>query len=240
MTSNQFFIKEWPEGLARFYLEGQEHHHLSRVARVKPGNLVWLTDGKGRRLLAEVESVEEEKTWLRPLRTVEEEIRTRVILGLGLTRPAVFDFIIQKATELGVSEIQPLLTRRSQPLPPDRLGKRIQRWEKIAREALKQCKGGSLPLLAPPLKLEQAVGRKVSGSKFYLSEDSPRYFRDILMSGRTEEVFLLAGPEGGWAEEERQLLDGAGFQGLSLGSRVLRTETAVISALSLISHFWNW
>lgn len=240
MTSNQFFIKEWPGDRDRFCLEGQEHHHLSRVARVKPGNLVWLTDGRGRRLLAEVESIEEEKTWLRPLKKVEEVVRTRVILGLGLTRPSVFELIIQKATELGVSEIQPLLTRRSQPLPPERLEKKIQRWEKISREALKQSKGGSLPFISRPLRLEQAVARGMAGLKFYLSEDSPRYFRDILMTGRAEEVYLLAGPEGGWAEEEKELLDRAGFQGLSLGSRVLKTETAVISALSLISHFWNW
>lgn len=240
MTSNQFFIREWPAGLDRFYLEGQEHHHLSRVARVKPGNLVWLTDGRGRRLLAEVESIEPDRTWLRPLKTVEEAVKTRVILGLGLTRPAVFELIVQKATELGVSEIQPLLTRRSQPLPPDRLGKKIQRWEKIAREALKQCKSGSLPRLGLPLKLEQAAAREVNGPKFYLSEDSPRYFRDILMTGRVDEVYLLAGPEGGWTEEEKELLDRAGFQGLSLGSRILKTETAVISALALISHFWNW
>ncbi len=240
MTSNQFFISRWPGSLTRFSLEGQEHHHLFRVARVKPGNLVWLTDGQGRRLLAEVESIEEERTWLRPLKVIEETVKTRVILGLGLTRPAVFEFIVQKATELGVSEIQPLLTRRSLLLPPDRLEKKIQRWEKIAREALKQCKGGSLPLIARPLKLDQVAGREISGSKFYLSEDSPRYFRDILMTERRDEVYLLAGPEGGWAEEEKELMNRAGFQGLSLGSRVLRTETAVLSALSLISHFWNW
>lgn len=240
MTSNQFFVKEWPGGLDRFCLEGREHHHLSRVARVRPGNLVWLTDGQGRRLLAEVESIEAERTWLRPLKMVEETIKTRIILGLGLTRPVVFDFIIEKATELGVSEIQPLLTSRSQPMPADRLDKRIQRWERIAREALKQCKGGCLPRLDLPLKLEQAAGRKVNGLRFYLSEDSPRYFRDILMTDRVEEVYLLAGPEGGWTEEEKELLDRAGFQGLSLGNRILKTETAVISALSLISHFWNW
>ncbi len=240
MTSNQFFISQWPGGLKRFCLEGPEHHHLSRVARVRPGNLVWLTDGKGRRLLAEVEAIEPERTWLRPLEMVEEAVRTRLILGLGLTKPAVFEFIIQKATELGVSEIQPLLTIRSQPLPADRLEKKTERWEKITREALKQCKGGSLPLIHRPLALEEAVSRKIAGSKIYLFEDSERYFRDILMTGRADEVYLLAGPEGGWAAKEKELMDGAGFQGLSLGSRILRTETAVLSAISLITHFWNW
>ncbi|MDI6698048.1 MAG: RsmE family RNA methyltransferase [Candidatus Saccharicenans sp.] len=240
MTSNQFFINRWPEGKKRFCLEGPEHHHLSRVARVKPGNMVWLSDGQGRRLLVEVEAIEPDRTWLRPLETVEETVRTRVILGLGLTRPSVFEFIIQKAAELGVWEVQPLLTRRSQPIPADRLERKIQRWEKIAREALKQCKGGSLTIIGRPLTLKEAVGRKIAGSKFYLSEDSPRYFRDILMTDRSDEVYLLTGPEGGWAEEEIALMDRAGFQGLSLGSRILRTETAVLSALSLIIHFWNW
>lgn len=240
MTSNQFFINKLPEGAARFCLEGQEHHHLSRVARIRAGEKVWLTDGRSRRLLAEVEAVEDDRTWLRPMETVEEQIKTRIILGIGLTRSATFEFVIQRATELGLAEIQPLLTRRSQPLPPDRLTARKQRWEKIAREALKQCKGGHLPLIWTPVPLDRAVERKVSGTRMYLDESSPHYFRDILISEQPGEVYLLVGPEGGWAESEKAIMDRAGFKGLSLGGRILKTETAVLSALSLISHFWNW
>ncbi|MCR4396734.1 MAG: 16S rRNA (uracil(1498)-N(3))-methyltransferase [Candidatus Saccharicenans sp.] len=240
MTSNQFFIDILPDNEAIFFLEGQEHHHLSRVARVKPGDKVWLTDGRGWRLLAEVEEVQASRTKLRPLQAVQENLETRVILGLGLTRTDTFEFVVQKATELGVAEIQPLLTRRSQRLPLDRLERKLRRWETIAREALKQCKGGLLPLIGGPLRLEDALSRKVEGLKFYLDEDSRHYFRDILVSGRAGEVYLLVGPEGGWAEEEKEIMDRAGFQGLSLGCRVLRTETAVLAALSLISHFWNW
>lgn len=240
MTSNQFFVDKLPENGAPFFLEGREHHHLSRVARVKPGEKIWLTDGRGRRLLAEVEEVGAKRTRLRPLQAVQETLKTRVVLGLGLTRAETFDFLVQKATELGVAEIQPLLTKRSQPLPPERLEKKHQRWEAIAREALKQCKGGLLPHIGYPLPLEAALSKKAEALKFYLDEDSQGYFRDILINSRASEVYLLAGPEGGWAEEEKEQMDRAGFQGLSLGSRVLRTETAVLAALSLISHFWNW
>ncbi|MGQ9801639.1 MAG: RsmE family RNA methyltransferase [Candidatus Saccharicenans sp.] len=240
MTSNQFFIDKLPENEAPFFLEGKEHHHLSRVSRVKPGDKIWLTDGRGRRLLAEVVEVEAHRTRLRPLQSVQENLKTRVILGIGLTRTETFEFLVQKATELGVAEIQPLPTTRSQPLPPDRLEKKNQRWEAIAREALKQCKGGLLPLIGYPMRLEEALARNVGGLKFYLDEDSQHYFRDILISGRSGEVYLLAGPEGGWAQEEKEQMDRAGLVGLSLGSRVLRTETAVLAALSLISHFWNW
>lgn len=240
MTSNQFFVDKLPENKALFFLEGREHHHLFRVVRIKPGDKVWLTDGRGRRLLAEVEEVEANRTRLRPLQSVQETIETQLILGLGLTRSETFEFLVQKATELGVTEIQPLLTRRSQPLPSDRLEKKHQRWEAIAREALKQCKGGILPHISYPLPLEEALLKNVRGLKFYLDEVSQQYFRDILLGSRAGEVYLLAGPEGGWEKEEKEQMERAGFKGLSLVNRVLRTETAVLAALSLISHFWNW
>jgi 16S rRNA (uracil1498-N3)-methyltransferase len=240
MTSNQFFIKKIPETRGRFFLEGEEHHHLYRVARSKPGQLIWLTDGHNRKLLAEIEVISEERTWLRLLKTVEEKIKTRIILGLGLTRPATFDLMVQKATELGVAEIQPLITGRSQPIPAERLGKRQERWERIAREALKQCKGAVLPAIRRPLQLKKAVEEISAGQKFYLDENSQVYFRDILGNETVDSICLLIGPEGGWAEAEIASLRKAGFRGLSLGGRILKTETAALAALSLISHFWNW
>ncbi|MDI6845919.1 MAG: RsmE family RNA methyltransferase [Candidatus Saccharicenans sp.] len=240
MTSNQFFVRKLPPAAGRFFLEGEEHHHLARVARIKPGEKVWLTDGTGCRLLAEVETIEKDRTWLLPLEYREEKIKTRVVLGTGITKPATFDLIIQKATELGVMEIQPLLTVNSQPLPPERLERRIERWQRVAREALKQSKGAVLPEIFPPRSLSEVLKCPVSARKFYLTEDSPVYFRDILTGERPDRVCLMVGPEGGWAEEEKSMMNEAGFQGLSLGSRILRTETAVISALSLISHFWVW
>lgn len=240
MTSNQFFIKKLPDDLKRFFLEGGEHHHLARVARVKAGDYIWLTDGSGRRLQAEVEKIGEEKTWLRPVQIVEEALKTVIVLGLGITKPATLDFIVQKATELGVTEIKLLHTKRSLAIASEKLEARIERWRKIAKEALKQAKGGILPAISLPLSLNEAILQSKTELKLYLDEESQVYFREILTTGKPESVSLLVGPEGGWTEGEKQMLRNSGYQGLTLGGRILRTETAVISALALISHFWNW
>jgi len=240
VTSNQFFVKKLPEGPDLFSLEGEENYHLYRVARIKREEKIWLTDGSGRKLLTVVEEVGPEKSWLRPVTLIEEKLNCRLILGLGLTRVDTFEFIIQKATELGVAEIWPLHTLRSQPLPADRLRKRMERWQKIALAALKQSKGALLPAIKEPVSLDKAMDILQTRLKLYLDEDSQEYFRDILIQEKATSVCLMVGPEGGWADEEKDSLKKAKFQGLSLGGRVLRTETAALAALSLISHFWNW
>lgn len=240
MTSNQFFLENLPEGKGRFFLEGKEHHHLRQVARIKEGDRIWLTDGRSRRLLAEVEKISLTKTWLLPLEFVEESLKTALILGLGITKPGTMDFIVRKATELGVTEILPLITRRSFSLGPDKLETKLERWERISREALKQSKGAVLPVISRAVSLKEAVLKARAELKFYLCEHSQVCFRDILNRASPQSVTLLVGPEGGWAEEEMEMLEKYDFEGLTLGGRILRTETAIIGALSLISHYWNW
>lgn len=240
MTSNQFFVKSLPDAPTQFFLRGEEHHHLSRVVRIKTGDLIWLTDGGGRRFQAKVIKIEKDRTWLQPLGVINEALKIRIFLGFGLTKPASLELIIQKATELGVTEIQPLITARSQNLAAASLETKKERWQKIAREALKQSKGGVLPIINSPISLKKAVSQEEVGLKLFLEEGSTMYFRDILVKAAPEKVSLLVGPEGGWTEEEKEMLRTAQYLGLNLGGRILRAETAAISALSLISHFWNW
>ena len=241
MTSNQFFMTNLPAGDVKFSLAGEEHFHLARVARVKPGDRIWLTDGRQKRLLAEVLSLEPDKTWLLPLKMTEENLKTELILGLGLTRPATMDTIIEKATELGVIEIIPLITARSFRLPADKLEIRLARWQRISQAALKQSKGASLPAIRKAMSLAEVLSLDSKGEqKIFLDEHSQVYFRDILSEDRPASVVLLVGPEGGWSQKEKEELARANYRGYSLGGRVLRTETAVVSALTLISHFWNW
>jgi len=230
-----------PAGDVKFSLAGEEHFHLARVARVKPGDRIWLTDGRQKRLLAEVLSLEPDKTWLLPLKMTEENLKTELILGLGLTRPATMDTIIEKATELGVIEIIPLITARSFRLPADKLEIRLARWQRISQAALKQSKGASLPAIRKAMSLAEVLSLDSKGEqKIFLDEHSQVYFRDILSEDRPASVVLLVGPEGGWSQKEKEELARANYRGYSLGGRVLRTETAVVSALTLISHFWNW
>ncbi|MBP7794300.1 MAG: RsmE family RNA methyltransferase [Candidatus Aminicenantales bacterium] len=240
MTSNQFFVDRLPAGETKFFLDGDEHFHLARVARAKPGDRIWLTDGRKKRMLTEVVSLEADKTWLLPVRLDEEDLKTELILGLGLTRPATMDMIVGKATELGVAQIFPLMTARSFRLPADKLIARKSRWERIARAALKQSKGAILPVINEAASLESILPDLEAQQKIFLDESSQAYFRDILREARPVSAILLIGPEGGWSRKEREVLTAANYQGLSLGGRILRTETAVVSALTLISHFWNW
>lgn len=240
MTSNQFFLNNWPEK-ERFYLEGEEYHHICRVARVKEGDKIWLTDGRRRRLLAAVLRIEEDKIWLQTVLTEEEELGAKISLWFGLTKPKTADFIIQKATELGVSEILPLITRRSFKITPDRLDGRLRRWEKIAREALKQSKGAFLPEIKKPELLNIALAGSRAGLKLFLDDESEINLKAVITTTYTpESICLFVGPEGGLEDEERLKLSVAGFKGVSLGRRILRTETAIISAVAIISHFWNW
>ncbi|MGB9835740.1 MAG: RsmE family RNA methyltransferase [Candidatus Saccharicenans sp.] len=239
MTSNQFFIKNWPEN-QKFSLEGEEHHHLARVSRVRTGDKIWLTDGRRKRLLAEVLRVEEDQTWLKTISIEEEKLKTDISLWFGLTKPGTGDFIIQKVTELGVSEIQPMVTRRALRISSDRLGGRLNRWQKIAREALKQSKGAVLPQIRPPETLEKLLARATAELKLFLDEDSSVYLKDVLQAVTPGSVCLAVGPEGGLTAEEKLKLKENEFKGVSLGQRILRTETAIISAVAMISHFWNW
>ncbi|HRD01091.1 MAG TPA: RsmE family RNA methyltransferase [Candidatus Saccharicenans sp.] len=241
MTSNQFFIAGLPAGDSKFSLEGEEHFHLARVARVKPGDQIWLTDGRKKRMLAEVVSLKEDKTWLLPVRIDEEKLKTKLILGLSLTKLVTMDAIIEKATELGVVEIIPLSTVRSFKMPVDKLSARKARWERISRAALKQSKGAVLPVINEIMSLSAILSADVQAEqKIFLDEHSQIYFRDILIETKPASAILMVGPEGGWSQEEREALMSSKYRGFSLGSRILRTETAVVSALALISHFWNW
>ena len=241
VTSNQFFITSLPGGDSKFSLVGEEHFHLARVARVKPGDRIWLTDGRQKRLLAEVLSLEADKTWLLPIGVTEEKLKTELILGLGLTRPSTMDAIIEKATELGVTEIIPLVTAHSFRLTADKIEARLARWQRISQAALKQSKGASLPAIKAARHLPEILRLDYRGEqKIFLDEHSQVYFRDILNEARPASVVLLVGPEGGWSQKEREELVSANYRGYSLGGRILRTETAVVSALTLISHFWNW
>jgi 16S rRNA (uracil1498-N3)-methyltransferase len=147
-------------------------------------------------MLAEVVSLEKDKTWFVPVGLDEEDLKTELILGLGLTRPATMDMIVGKATELGVSQILPLLTARSFRLPSGKLSDRKCRWERIARSALKQSKGAILPVIKEAGSLEAILPDLEAEQKIFLDESSQAYFRDILRK-RGHLSHLAGGPEGG-------------------------------------------
>jgi 16S rRNA (uracil1498-N3)-methyltransferase len=242
LTSNHFFIKQTSLHFPYVLLNGEEHHHLSKVVRLKPNERVWLFDEGGTRYLARVENISQEKTKLFILERIEkEEPKVKITLAQALIRQKKMDFIVQKSTELGVVAFVPIQTARSFVKIGEKIERKMDRWQKIAREASKQCKSSLVPLIMPPQSIKTLIKERAEAKKFLLSENRGKYLKDILIpeSNPIASVLLLVGPEGGWAKEEEEFILDHGYQAISLGKQILRTETASLCALALISHFWN-
>jgi 16S rRNA (uracil1498-N3)-methyltransferase len=246
LTSTHFFINRknltWPHA----WLEGAEHHHLCQVLRARKGKKVWLIDEPGNRYLAEVVTAGKDRTKLLLIEKRDpEDASVRICLAQATLKSKKMDFIVQKATELGVSVFIPMETERSIIRIKDRAGAKVDRWRSIIREAGKQSRRSRLPDVLPPRPFSAIISESKDSKKFILSEDQGIYLRDILIR-RPESrgmdvpsVLLLVGPEGGWSPAELKAAHDCGFESVSLGPRVLRAETAALAALALISHFWG-
>ena len=246
MTANQFFVPVIAAGAARIVLEGPEHRHLARAARVRAGERVWLCAAGGRRCLARVETVEKERTSLAVLETEEPEApRTRVALAQCLIEARKLEAIVEKAAEIGCSEVIPVVSARSLREAGDRSGRKLERWRRIAREAAKQCKGPLVTEVRAPRRLDALLAESRPGLRLFLSEHGGRPLREVVAGpgapagGPPEAVLLLVGPKGGWTGAEEKAARGAGFEAVSLGRRVLRAETAAVAGAFLIAHFWD-
>lgn len=249
MTSNRFSIKQSNIRSSSVFLDGEEHHHLSKVARIRPREKVWLFDERGTNYLARVEEITQERTRLAILeRQVTAEPRVKITLAQALIKSKKMESILQKATELGATTIIPVITTRTVVRIEERAEKKLERWQKIINAAAKQSKISFLPSIFSPVTLEKLVKERDEAKKLVLSENKGKYLRDILIQGsdsgvEREEppssVLILVGPEGGWTREEEEYILDHGYEAVSLGRQVLRAETASLSSLAMISHFWN-
>lgn len=246
MTSNRFFIEPEQIQFPYIFLEGDEHHHLSNVARIKPPQKVWLFNGKGTGYLAQVEEIMNGRTRLRILEKEEENPpRVKITLSQALIKTKNMEFILQKATELGLSHFIPVVSSRSLVKVEGKINTKINRWKRIIREAAKQSGASSLPSVSPPQELSRVIQRKEE-KKLLLSERGGKKLKEILLDdpqvsggGLFSTALILVGPEGGWTEQEEIDILGHGFERVSLGSQILRTETASICAAAMMAHFWN-
>jgi 16S rRNA (uracil1498-N3)-methyltransferase len=229
-------------------LHGKEHHHLKNVARIKPGESVWLVDESGQNYQARVEKIEKNLTRLSILAIEKKtEPRVKVTLGQALIKTRNFELILQKATEIGLSQFLPVIASRSMVKIDDKLDNRMARWAKIAREAAKQSGVFQVPAILWPKSLKEVIGDSKDDRKIFLNEREGKPLRHILVPDvtnknqkhRPSSVLVLIGPEGGWTEEEEEDIVSHGFEAISLGCQILRAETAAIGSLAMIDHFWN-
>lgn len=219
---------------------------MAKAARIRAGDEVRLFDAEGNRCLAEVVLVGPDHTELRVLRNEEsEDLPVELVLVQALLPAKKLEFLLQKAAELGCAGFIPVTTERSLRDSPERTDRKLERWTRIAREATKQSKGGRATVVRAPTALKALAGGTAEGRKLYLSEHGGRPLKDILSgpgprnAPGSRRVFLVVGPEGGWAREEEALLRDSGFEAVSLGHRVLKAETAALAAAAMILHYWN-
>jgi 16S rRNA (uracil1498-N3)-methyltransferase len=223
-------------------LTGSEAHHAADVLRVKEGDEVAVLDGAGGELVCRVETVARKKVQLGvQSRTTAPAPPWRITLVQAIPKGKMLEAIIQKATELGVWRIVPLLSQRvTTHLEGDAIEHKTEKWRQTAVEAIKQCGQRWLPQVDPPTTLPAWLAR---GDKFDLTlvaslQDDRRHLRAYLPSGarRPQAICIWIGPEGDFAAEEMEAIRGAGALPITLGPLVLRSETAALCALSIINH----
>lgn len=217
-------------------VDGEAHHHLSRVLRSRAGDAVVVFDGQGSEFDAEIVAVEAKGTTLRlhARRTRTAAAPVRLTLLQALARGEKMDFIIQKTCELGVARIVPVLTGRTV-APPGSPAARQQRWQRIAREAARQCGRADVPAVEAPVALAAALAAVPAGDRrlVFWESETARPLRPLL-GGDPQATTLLVGPEGGFSVEEIAAAEAVGFQAVGLGPRILRAETAAVVAVALL------
>jgi 16S rRNA (uracil1498-N3)-methyltransferase len=234
----RFFVDEVRSGKAQ--IAGEDARHLTRVLRVEAGQRYEISDNRNV-YLAEIETAHKENVVFKTLEKLPAAPPTaRFGLYVALIKFDRFEWIVEKATELGVTEIVPVEATRSERGLEKAASKRLERWRRIALEASQQSRRTHLPEIAGPISLNDAVARTAS-YRYALDETQGGVpLLNALPSSRTAQdtVGILTGPEGGWTEDERTAFTAGGWTPVSMGPLILRAETAVIAAIAVISQAW--
>ncbi|MBD2204876.1 16S rRNA (uracil(1498)-N(3))-methyltransferase [Calothrix sp. FACHB-1219] len=210
-------------------LTKEQQHYLTRVLRLREGDRFIAMDGKGKWWLTQLAG--EQGQVLEPL-VVETELPVAVTLLIALPKGNGFDEVVRCCTELGVTTIAPVLSDRTllQPSP-----QKLERWRRIAAEAAEQSERAFVPTILEPVAFSSSL--KLTSSHKYICEARGNFphLNNCLSQQIDKEIIIATGPEGGWTQLEVDNAIASGFQAVSLGRRILRSVTAPIVALSLVS-----
>jgi 16S rRNA (uracil1498-N3)-methyltransferase len=237
MTRRRFYVPRDLIQEDRATLPPIQAHHLRNVLRLRTGDTVEIFDGEGCGYTGEVE-LRVSEVWVRALKSIPSpESPFHLTLAAALIRPAKYEWMLEKSTELGVDEIIPLKAGHSEiRIPPQKLESRLERWRRIVREASRQCERFNEPRITAPLDIDEFFASKefVGSSKILFYERSDELWQlDKFISAR---IVLCVGPEGGWESREIKKAVEGGFRVCGLGPRILRAETAAIAAMAVIQH----
>ena len=238
MRLTRVYVEAALTGGTRGLVGGNAANHIVRVLRLGVGDSVTLFDGRGGEYGAQIEGLRKDavEVAIGEYVAIERESQLAVTLAQGVSRGERMDWVMQKATELGVQRIVPLITQRSVVrLDPGQAQKKLQHWRGIVIAACEQCGRNRLPEIAAPRDLAEFLGSDGAsqGLRILLS---PAGGLRIGAIKSTDKLTVLIGPEGGLAPEESEAAVAQGFVGVQLGPRILRTETAAIAALAALQQ----
>ena len=222
----------------RHTIEGDAANHIARVLRLEPGALLTVFDGRGGEYAARIEALRKNAVIIevQERSPASRESSLSLTLAQGISRGERMDWVVQKATELGVSRIIPVLTERTVvKLDSKQSERKLAHWHGIAVAACEQSGRDKIPDIVAALPLHDFL-RAIDAqtTRLLLSPTGTQRVNDLKAPER--KIVVLIGPEGGLAETEQRSAIGAGFLAVRLGPRVLRTETAAVAALTLLQH----
>ncbi len=241
----RFFVDPLLLGQSSGVITGELCNHIATVLRLKIGDAIMLADGKGKEAAARITALEKGgvSIEIEPAgAALSEDNVVNITLFQGLPKGEKLDLILQKCTELGVARIVPFVAERSVArLAGERLDKRVQRWERIAMEAARQSGRSRIPVIGFAGDLHTVLKSDSSALKLLLWEgEAEQGLRTVLeRSGKPASIAVIIGPEGGLTKAEAVAATAAGFTPVTLGRRILRTETAGLAVTAVLQYLWG-
>ena len=245
MSRRRFFAPPEAFNKQTVTLIDDEARHLREVLRLEPGDEVFVFNGAGKEFRCTIENARRNQALLSQCHEVaptHEESPLQLTLAVGLLKGEKFDLVVQKATELGVTEIVPVMTRNAdiRLRNANDAEKRITRWRRIAIEATKQCGRTVVPTITLPISFETLTQEQIGLPRFMFSERAGVSLDSVFSQpGAPSNVVALVGSEGGWTDQEIAIASSSGWQLITLGGRVLRAETAAIAVTTLLQNKWG-
>lgn len=244
MARRRFLVEQIRDNTAE--VRGADARHVARVLRAVPGQQYEISDGAAV-YLAEIASVEKDRVAFRVVAALETPVApVRLTLLAALIKFDRFEWMMEKATELGVSAIVPVAAARSEKGLLEAARKRVERWRRIAHETSQQARRLSPPEICEPRPLASSIAEATAphaGPCYFLDEQpgAPPLASVLPPAAArrgSDSVALLTGPEGGWTDAERATAAAAGWVPVSLGPLILRAETAAVAAAAILTHAW--
>ena len=241
MTRRRWIAEHWDEATAT--LVGAQAEHMARVLRAEVGMEADVVAG-GHVFHAEVAAVSPEEVRFNLIAEIEADPALPITLVLSVYKFDHMEWAIEKATELGVAALAPVIARRTEKHLAQAAEKRVERWRRIAHEAAQQSRRSDVPLILEPGPLAERIRAASNATRIVLAEQERTTtlrdaVKEAVVAAQTEmpALEIAIGPEGGWAPEEEALFDANGWRAVSLGPRILRAETASIAALAVVASY---